>query len=59
MDMVILLHLLIAAEIGGSIGVRDFDLLDSALEGAFLALLNFIKGTTILLQCKYIVLYLL
>ena len=57
--MVLLLHRLIAEESGGSVGVRDYDLLDSALEGAFLALLNFIKGTTILLQCKYIVLYLL
>ena len=59
MNMVILLHLLIAAESGGSIGVRDFDLLDSALEGAFLALLNLINGVVILLQCKDIVLYLL
>ena len=34
-EMVLLLHKLIAAESGGSVGVRDFGLLDSALEGAF------------------------
>lgn len=33
--MVLLLHRLIVAESGGSVGVRDFGLLDSALEGAF------------------------
>ncbi len=33
--MVLLLHKLIAAESGGSVGVRDIGLLDSALEGAF------------------------
>ena len=34
-DMVLLLHRLIAEESGGSVGVRDYDLLDSALQGAF------------------------
>ena len=33
--MVLLLHRLIAAESGGSVGVRDYNLLDSALESAF------------------------
>ena len=34
-DKVLLLHKLIAEETGGSIGVRDEALLESALEGAF------------------------
>lgn len=34
-DKVLLLHRLIAEETGGSIGVRDEALLESALEGAF------------------------
>ena len=34
-DKVLLLHRLIAEETGGSIGVRDETLLDSALENAF------------------------
>ena len=34
-DKVLLLHKLIAEETGGSIGVRDEALLDSALENAF------------------------
>ena len=34
-DKVLLLHRLIAQETGGSIGVRDEALLDSALENAF------------------------
>ena len=34
-DKVLLLHKLIAQETGGSIGVRDEALLDSALENAF------------------------
>ena len=34
-DKVLLLHKLIAQETGGSIGVRDETLLDSALENAF------------------------
>lgn len=34
-DKVLLLHKLIAQETGGSIGVRDEGLLDSALENAF------------------------
>ena len=34
-DKVLLLHRLIAEETGGSIGVRDEALLDSALENAF------------------------
>ncbi len=34
-DKVVLLHKLIAQETGGSIGVRDEALLDSALENAF------------------------
>lgn len=34
-EKVLLLHKLIAEEIGGSIGVRDEALLESALEGAF------------------------
>lgn len=34
-DKVLLLHKLIAEETGGSIGVRDESLLESALEGAF------------------------
>ena len=34
-DKVLLLHKLIAQETGGSIGVRDESLLDSALENAF------------------------
>ena len=34
-DKVLLLHQLIAEETGGSIGVRDEGLLESALEGAF------------------------
>ena len=34
-DKVLLLHKLIAEETGGSIGVRDEGLLESALEGAF------------------------
>ena len=34
-DMVILLHGLIAEESGGSVGVRDMGLLDSALQSAF------------------------
>ncbi len=34
-EMVLLLHRLIAAESGGSVGVRDYNLLDSALESAF------------------------
>lgn len=34
-EMVLLVHQLIAAESGGSIGVRDEALLDSALESAF------------------------
>jgi len=35
-DKVLLLHKLIAEETGGSIGVRDEGLLESALESAFL-----------------------
>ena len=34
-EKVLLLHQLIAEETGGSVGVRDHRLLDSALEGAF------------------------
>ena len=34
-EKVLLLHKLIAAETGGSVGVRDEGLLESALEGAF------------------------
>lgn len=34
-DKVLLLHRLIAEETGGSVGVRDEALLESALEGAF------------------------
>lgn len=34
-EKVLLLHKMIAQETGGSIGVRDTDLLDSALENAF------------------------
>lgn len=34
-EKVLLLHKLIAEETGGSIGVRDEALLESALEGAF------------------------
>ena len=34
-DKVLLLHQLITQETGGDNGVRDFGLLDSALEGAF------------------------
>ena len=34
-DKVLLLHKLIAEETGGSVGVRDEALLESALEGAF------------------------
>ena len=34
-EMVLLLHRLIAAESGGSVGVRDYNLLSSALESAF------------------------
>ncbi|MBR6408593.1 MAG: type II toxin-antitoxin system death-on-curing family toxin [Clostridia bacterium] len=34
-DKVLLLHKLIAEETGGSVGVRDESLLESALEGAF------------------------
>ncbi len=34
-DKVLLLHRLIAQETGGSVGVRDEALLESALEGAF------------------------
>lgn len=34
-EKVLLLHKLISEETGGSIGVRDTDLLDSALEGIF------------------------
>ncbi|MBO4534304.1 MAG: type II toxin-antitoxin system death-on-curing family toxin [Clostridia bacterium] len=34
-DKVLLLHQLITQETGGSAGVRDFDLLESALESAF------------------------
>ena len=34
-DKVLLLHRLIAEETGGSIGIRDEALLESALEGAF------------------------
>lgn len=34
-DMVMLMHKLIAEETGGSIGVKDEGLLDSALENAF------------------------
>ena len=34
-DKVLLLHQLIAEETGGSVGVRDEGLLESALEGAF------------------------
>lgn len=34
-DKVLLLHKLIAEETGGSIGVRDEGLLESALEAAF------------------------
>ncbi len=34
-EKVLLLHKLIAAETGGSVGVRDEALLESALEGAF------------------------
>ena len=34
-DKVLLLHQLIAEETGGSVGVRDEALLESALEGAF------------------------
>lgn len=34
-EKVLLLHQLIAAETGGSVGVRDEGLLESALEGAF------------------------
>ncbi len=36
-EKVLLLHQLIAAETGGSVGVRDEGLLESALEGAFAA----------------------
>lgn len=35
-DKVLLLHKLIAEETGGSVGVRDEGLLESALESAFL-----------------------
>ena len=38
-DKVLLLHKLIAQETGGSIGVRDEGLLESALEAAFSAIL--------------------
>ena len=34
-DKVLLLHQLITAETGGSVGVRDLGLLDSALESAY------------------------
>ena len=34
-DKVLLLHELMAQETGGSVGVRDEALLESALEGAF------------------------
>lgn len=34
-DKVLLLHQLLTQETGGSAGVRDFNLLDSALESAF------------------------
>ena len=34
-DKVLLLHQLLAQETGGAVGVRDFNLLDSALESAF------------------------
>ena len=34
-EKVLLLHQLIAEETGGSIGIRDEALLESALEGAF------------------------
>lgn len=34
-DKVLLLHKLIAEETGGSVGIRDEDLLESALESAF------------------------
>lgn len=34
-DKVLLLHQLIAEETGGSVGIRDMALLDSALENAF------------------------
>lgn len=34
-EMALLLHSLIAQESGGSTGVRDYGLLDSALQGAF------------------------
>ena len=34
-DKVLLLHQYIAAETGGSVGLRDEGLLESALEGAF------------------------
>ena len=37
-EKVLLLHQLIAQETGGSIGVRDEGLLESALEGAFATL---------------------
>ena len=35
MDMVLLIHQLIAEETGGAVGVRDLGLLESALTGAF------------------------
>ena len=34
-DKVLLLHQLMIAETGGSCGIRDYNLLDSALQGAF------------------------
>ena len=34
-DKVLLLHQLLAQETGGAVGVRDYNLLDSALESAF------------------------
>ena len=55
-DKVLLLHKLIAQETGGSIGLRDEALLDSALENAFAGIgmyvmLTFLEVNGIHMEC--------